>query len=771
MGASVAYHVAALGCPDVVLLERSKIGCGTSWHAAGNMETYRADPLIGEMVRYAVSLYPKLETETGQALGWRQLGRVMFTHLPERMAQYRALPALGRARDLEIELLSPRQVVEKLPIASEEGILGGVWIPSDGRINPTDLAAAFARGARMRGAHVVEHAPVLSMTTKAGRISSVVTNQGEIKCDTAVIAAGLWSPHLGDMIGVKIPLHAVQHLYILTKPLDIVTRDMPLFITYDERMYGREDVGGLLLGFFDSKAIPISPAELPEDFSFNLLDGNWGQIESNVAIAVERFPVLNKAEIRLLLNGPESFTPDMQMLLGETPVQGCFVATGMNSSGIALSAAAGKLTAEWILEGQPSLDATRLDIRRFAESQSVTGYLRDRVSEVITHMCRVPRPDLDFNDTRMIRRSPLHRALVEQGARFVSVQEWERPIWFGPGSEANENWAKLIQAEILATQTGVALFDRSSDVKLRLDGPRAQALLRRLTGALVDLPVGGAIQAPMLNRRGGVEVMPAVARLSESSWLLLAEPEQSTRLRAWVERHRPATGTVLVDVTSAWAAIALIGPRADALLASLCRDLPADNTMVRHIHVAYAPGMLVPWLRPSGLYLMIPTEFAPHVYEGLVSVGDAFGLKHAGSLAAEGLAVEQGLPRFGTEIGPNIPAMAADIDSLLDLECNRGFIGRSAVVAARAKLPRKAIRAFTLEGTGPMSFANAPILDAQRLVGHVSSGVYVPAMGAAILLGLIEHQTDGQAYRLVLEGEERPLKPYRKLEGALGRRE
>ena len=386
VGSSVAYHLAALKCPDVVLLERSKIGSGTTWHAAGNMETYRPDPLIGEMIRYAVGFYPRLEAETGQAMGWRQTGRVMFTHLTERMAQYRGLPALGRARNLEIELLSPREVVDKLPIASEKGLQGGVWIPSDGRINPTDLAVALSKGARMRGARIVEEAPVRSMTIKAGRIHSVITAKGEIQCEAVVIAAGLWSPLLGEMIGVRIPLHAVQHLYILTKPLDIVTRDMPLFLTYDERIYGREDVGGLLMGFFDSNALPISSAELPKDFSFGLLDSNWTQIEPNMAIALERFPVLHKAEVRLLLNGPESFTPDMQMLLGEAPeVGGCFLATGMNSSGIALSAAAGKLTAEWILKGQPSLDASRLDIRRFSPSQSVSpSGAKKKISAIIT---------------------------------------------------------------------------------------------------------------------------------------------------------------------------------------------------------------------------------------------------------------------------------------------------------------------------------------------------------------------------------------------------
>jgi glycine cleavage system aminomethyltransferase T len=442
-------------------------------------------------------------------------------------------------------------------------------------------------------------------------------------------------------------------------------------------------------------------------------------------------------------------------------VAGCFLATGMNSSGIALSAAAGKLTAEWILKGRPSLDAARLDIRRFSPSQSVRRYMRDRVSEVVTHMCRLPRPDLDFNETRMIRRSPLHAALAERGARFVTVQEWERPVWFGPGSDTDLDWAKHVEREVAAAKGGVALFDRSSDVKLRLEGPRTEALLRRLTGALVDLPIGGVVRAPMLNRRGGVEVMAGLARLGETSWLLLAEPEQSTRLRAWIERHRPASGTALVDVTSAWAAIAIIGPRADGLLASLCSILSPGDDVIRHIELAYAPVMLVPWLRPKGLYLMVSSEFALHLHERLVAAGDAFDLRHAGSLAAEGLAVEAGVPRFGTEMSPNIPAAAANVDRLLDVEGNRGFIGRAAVLAARAKAPRKALHAFTLEGTGPAQFANAPILGAKGLAGYVSSAAYLPPpLGAAVLLALVDRQGEGQAYRLVLQGEVRPLKPY-----------
>lgn len=744
VGASVAYHLAAQGCSDVVVLERAKIGSGTSWHAAGNMETYRADPLIGEMIGYAVDFYPKLEAETGQALGWRQTGRVMFTVEPERLPVYRGLPALGRARGIDIEYLTPRQVVEKLPIVSEKGIVGGAWIPSDGRINPTDLAVAMARGAKNRGVRIFEDTPVTGMTVKNGRIAAVATAEGEIACETVVIAAGLWSPVLGRMIGVKVPLHAVQHLYILTKPIDIVTRDMPLFISYDERMYGREDVGGLLVGFFDTNAIPITPAELPRDFSFGLLDGNWNQIEANMTVALERFPVLHKAEIRTLLNGPESFTPDMQMLLGETPaVRGCFLATGMNSSGIALSAAAGKLTAEWILEGRPSLDATRLDIRRFAESQSARAYARDRASEVVTHMCRRATADLDFDKARMIRRSPLHGQLAAAGATFTTVVGWERPLWF--------EGAAHVVAEIAAAESDAALFDRSSDAKLRLEGPKAEAVLRKLCGAVVDLAIGGVVTAPMLNARGGIEALPTIARLGPESFLLLAGPEQITRLTSWIAWHSPASGASLVDVTSGLAALEMRGPRAlDRLRALAAGDLEPQSGRLLACEIGYAPAHLL--LREDALLLLVATEFAADLYERLA-------VAPAGSLAAEALAIAAGRPRFGIEATPEISAVAAGLAGALDPQGNRGFIGRGAVLRQRKSRPQSEIRAFTLDLDEAGVYTNAPVLAGRRVAGHITGGAYLPSLGKAAVLALVRRVGGEPSYRAVILGRELALTP------------
>jgi 4-methylaminobutanoate oxidase (formaldehyde-forming) len=525
---------------------------------------------------------------------------------------------------------------------------------------------------------------------------------------------------------------------------------MPLFLSYDERLYGREDVGGLLVGFFDAKAIPVAPADLPRDFSFGLLDSNWDQIEPNMAIALERFPVLQRAEIRTLINGPESFTPDMQMLLGEAPeVRGCYLATGMNSSGIALSACAGRLTAEWILDGRPSLDATPLDIRRFAPTQAVTAYVRDRASEVVSHMCRLPAADLDFEGTRMIRRSPLHDALAVHGARFVSVLGWERPVWFAVGDEPTNP----VAAELAAATDGVALFDRSSDCKLRLDGPGVEALLRKLSGAVTDVAVGGALSAPMLNPWGGVEALPVLVRLGVVSWLLLAEAEQATRLGAWIEWHRPESGASVVDVTSGWAAIALAGPKAATLLSMLGAP-PTDGNRRRAIEIGYAPGELFTWPAPASFYLLMPAEFAASAHDRLVEAGAAHGLRYAGSLAADGLAVRQAVRRFGSEANPQLSAVAAGIDGALDLDGNRSFIGRDAVARERRSPPPRRIRAFTLAGPAA-GLGRAPVVRQGRPVGYVTSAAACAVRGETALLALVD---GGDAdYGAIVDGRTLPL--------------
>src|SRR5262245_19036631 len=416
VGASAAWHLAARG-GAVVLLEAASIGAGTTWHAAANMETYREDPVLHDMIVDALATFPALEAESGQAIGWRASGRVTYTADAARFAAMRAVPARTRARGIETTLISPAEIAAKLPVIESRGLAGGLWVPSDGRLDPTGLATAFARAARRRGAMVVERTRASAIRTRDGRVAGVDTPAGPIECEAVVLAAGLWSSAIAASCGLALPLMALQHFYMLTRPIAGLPRDLPLFLSYDERIYGREDVGGLLVGVFDADALPVEPEDLPADFAFALLPENWDQIAPNLPVAMNRFPALREAEIRSLVNGPESFTPDGRMLLGPAPgVAGLFLACGMNSNGIALSTGAGRAIAEIVASGHAALDVARFDPRRFAPFQGERGWLRQRIPHVPAAMCGAVDEAGEIAGGRFVRRSPLHARHVTAGA-------------------------------------------------------------------------------------------------------------------------------------------------------------------------------------------------------------------------------------------------------------------------------------------------------------------------------------------------------------------
>jgi 4-methylaminobutanoate oxidase (formaldehyde-forming) len=388
-GVSVAYHLARAGAREVLLLERATLGSGTTWHSTGNMETYRPDPLHFSMVHYAAEFYPAIAQQAARDIGWREVGRVMYTDRMARWAEFRTLPELGRARGIEIELLSPAALARRLPILDVESLLGGVWIPSDARVNPTDAVQAIAWCARAAGVEVREHCGVERLDLTGGRVRGVVTAQGVLECEVLVLAAGLWSQELARSAGIALPLDALEHQYLITRPFDVAP-DLPLFLSYDDQLYGREEVGGILVGSLDDEAIPIDVAAVPEPGSGSLLPERWSQFEPYLATALKRFPALRSTPVKMLVNGPEGFTPDGKMLLG--PVLGAdalWVACGFNSNGMALAPAAGRYLAEWLLEGRTSLDLAPVDVRRFSPVQCEAGYVRAQVRHVPGRACRL----------------------------------------------------------------------------------------------------------------------------------------------------------------------------------------------------------------------------------------------------------------------------------------------------------------------------------------------------------------------------------------------
>ncbi len=702
-GCSAAYHLASLGCNDVLLLERAALSSGTTWHSTGNMETYRDDPLIFSMVRYAVESIPQLEFESGRSVGWRNVGRVMYTDREDRLESFRCLPELGRVRGIAIDLLSPAEIARRLPIIEPAGLLGGVWIPGDGRVNPTDLVMAYARAARARGVRIREQLAVSHIIVRDGAVRGVATAEGDIACDAVLLAAGLWSGELARASGLALPMYALEHQYLITKPIDGLDRQMPLFLSYDDQLYGREEVGGLMVGSLDDHAVAVSPAELPQNFAHALLNERWEQFEPYMDTAMRRFPVLRTAGIKMLLNGPESFTPDGQMLLGPVPgADGLYCACGFNSNGIALSPAAGKYIAEWMVEGAPRADVSPLDVRRFAASLAADSFMRARATEIPGYSCRLHGAGDDYETARNIRKSPLHAELTAAGAHFKSVNGWERPLWFTADAKRT-TWLDAVAAEIAAAGSGALVVDRSSDTKIALCGPRLDEWLASRVMFPTPARSSEARTVFFLGRAGETEAMGRVLPW-DGGWLLTVGPEQETRLKAWLRAARCAHA---VDLTDKLALLEIHGPGSANLSPphSLTRD-PAHESCL----------------------LISPRDVVSSLWSVLRGEGSLASVRAGGHFAEEALRIAHGIPRFGRETSAT---------------------RRQAAALAAYSSP-------SLPGFG----AREAIVCGDEVVGELTSRAAVPGWPATLSLALVRPEAaTGSRLEFVAEGRRWPLTP------------
>jgi glycine/D-amino acid oxidase-like deaminating enzyme len=745
-GCSAAYHLASLGVSDVLLLERSTLSSGTTWHSTGNMETYRADPLVFEMVRYAAEAYPRIAAESGMEIGWRSVGRVMYTDREDRWASMQTLPELGRARGIELELLTLPEIAARLPIIATDELLGAVWVPSDARVNATDAVMALAACARARGVTIRQDARVLEILVRDGVVRGVVTAEGTVACDVVVVAAGLWSGEVVKTCGLRLPLHALEHQYLITKPVGIA-RDLPLFLSYDDQLYGREEVGGLMVGSLDDHAIPLSTAELPQNFSFALLNERWEQFEPYMATAMRRFPLLRTAEIRMLLNGPESFTPDGQMLLGPVPgATGLYAACGFNSNGIALAPAAGRFIAEWIVEGAPSSDVAPLDVRRFAAAQTAEPYVRERVTEIPGYHCRIHAPDADYATARDIRHSPLHGSLVAAGARFASVGAWERPAWFAH-TTAGPTWLAAVAGEVGAATDAVLVIDRSADAKHVLAGEAAAAWFTRRTGSAPA--AGAATVTPVFlpGHCGGIEVFARCCAWDAHGLLVIASPEQETRLSEWLRYAGLPADIRTADVTTEYALLELHGPNRGLLVSAVAAASGADSgsrgrpdagpITVRDDHVS------------ASTLLAVPSDRAVQLWCRLLEAGQAHGLRIGGHWAEEALRIRRGIPAFGREATP--ARMTGELQMLAGPAPGRAI--------PRTHVPR-ILAAFA--GTMPiLGFGSREVvLLGNRPIGELTSRVRLPEWPTTLALALLDPAAwHGEAVEVVADGRRSPLLP------------
>ena len=753
VGTSVAYHLAKLGWRDTVLLEQGSLSGGTTWHAAGLVGQLRASSNLTQLIRYSADLYSRLEAETGQATGWKRCGSISVARRRERMIQLQRNAALARSYGIEAEVISAKQAGERYPLMRTDDLVGAVWIPGDGKANPADVTQALARGARAGGARIHEGVAVTGVRIERGRVVGVETSDGTIATEIFVNCGGMWARELGRMSGVTVPLHACEHMYIVTNPIDGVTPDLPVMRDADGHIYFKEEVAGLLMGGFDPWAKPWGMGGIPEGFRFGTLPEDWSKFEPLMRHAIERVPALESAQVRLHMNGPESFTPDNYFILGEAPeVRRYYVGAGFCSGGIAAAGGAGRALAEWIVEDRSPMDLWQADIRRFAPFHANPEFLRERVSEIVGVHYFVAFPNRELESGRGIRRSPLYERLRDRRACFGSKMGWERANWFAPSGVAPEteysfgrqNWFPYAAAEHRACREAVALFDQSSFSTFRLEGPQAEAVLQRLCANDVAVAPGRMVYTAMLNIRGGFESDLTVTRLAAESFLIVTGSAQTTRDFHWIQSHIPeGARATLTDLTGTHAVLGLMGPRSRDLLARLTRaDLspaafPFATSQEIWLGRARARASRITYVGELGWELYVPTEFAAGVYDALQDAGGDLGLTDAGYYAIESLRVEKAYRAWGRELTADDTPLEAGLAFAVRFDKAAPFIGREALLTRRGQPLTRRLVNFVLDDPQALPWGDEPIWCDGRIVGSTSSAAYGHTLGHAVAMGYV----------------------------------
>jgi sarcosine dehydrogenase len=748
-GASVAYHLAALGWHDVVLLERRSLTCGTTWHAAGLVGRLRGSRTACRLVQYSAELYARLPEETGHDTGWRRCGSLIVARTTERLVQLRRSVALGRAVGIDAHVIDGSEVAHHWPLCRTDDLTGAMIIPDDGRVIPADVTQAFAAGARAGGVRIREGVTVTGVRVRHGAVTGVETSDGDVACEVVVNCAGMWARALAAASGVVVPLWPVEHFYAVTRPLAGVAPDLPVLRDLDGCVYVREEVGGLLFGGFEPVAKPWMADPIPADFAFSLLKEDGLQFEVLMQGALERIPALESAPVQLLLNGPESFTPDGNFILGEAPgLRGYFIAAGFNSGGIAGGGGAGRALAEWIVNGAATMDLTAYDPRRFLARHAEPGFLAARMREAPGLHYATAWPNREPETGRDLLRSPLHARLTARGACFGAKMGWERVNWLAPAGVppraeyafGRQNWFADVAREHRAAREGAALFDQTSFGKLRLEGPDAGALLDRLAANDVAVPVGRTVYTPFLNERGGYESDLTVSRVGPQSWFLVTGSAQRVRDADWILRHaEPGMRVTLTDVTEAWVTLGLMGPHARDVLARVTaaaldnhafafgavQDIEVAGVGVRAIRLSYVGEL--------GWELYVPAARAGEVWDALMEAGD---VTPAGYYALDALRIEKGYRAWGRELTPDDTPLQAGLGFTVKLD-KTDFIGRAALVAQREHGVDRRLLLFALEDAEAVAWGDEPIYRDGRPVGTLTSAAHGHTLGRVVAMGYV----------------------------------
>ena len=759
IGCSVAYHLAKQGTEDVVLLERKQLTSGTTWHAAGLLTTLRDSESQTWLARYTQDLYAQLEQETGLATGLIQCGSVQLATTPEKVEEMRRGCTLASLFGIENREISADEFRDMWPLANADDVLAGFYFPNDGRVNPTDVTQSLARGARQYGAKLFEGIKVLDNIVENNVVTRVLTDHGEIVADVVVNCAGMWAREVGKLAAVDIPLQAAEHYYLVSDSIEGIHQDLPIIRDPGHCAYLREEGGGkLMLGFFEPDAVPWGLDGIPDSFEFDELQPDWERMEPHIERAMARLPALMEAGIQLFFCGPESFTPDHNYLMGKAPgLNNYFVAAGFNSLGILSGGGAGYLMANWIREGHPPLDVWDVDIRRTRPYQANAAFLRDRIGESLGIAYQMHWPGRQWQTARGVRQSPLHEALKARGARFGESVGWERPYWFEFAEQQQTDWGygfgqpgwfENTRHEHLAVREKVGLFDLSSFSKFMVQGKDACAVLNHMATANVDVDVGKAVYTQFLNPRGGIEADLTITRLDNECFLVVTAAFTHTHVQQWIVENTPADANcTMCDVTDAYAVISVQGPLSRKLLEMVSTSdfsaaaFPFANTQEIEIGYQRMFALRISYTGELGWELYVPTSMAVAVHEQLCKAGDELELAHCGYFALNSLRAEKGFREWAHDISAQENPLQAGLEFTCSWDKPGGFIGRDALLEARAQgAPNKKLVQLLIDDPDPVLTHYEPVRRDDQLVGYTTSSGYGYSLGGSVALAYVSSE-------------------------------
>ena len=738
MGCSTLYHLAKLGVSDAILLERNALTSGTTWHSAAQVRALRHSRNLTRMIQYSVDLYRGLEEETGQSVGWIQKGSLSIATTPDRLTHVKRQEALAHAYGIEARSIGVGEAKERWPLMNAEDVLGAVWSPEDGRVSPSDVCAALMKASRSRGARVFENTGVTGILTENGRVRGVETAHGVVRCDAVAICAGLWSREVAAMAGAEAPLLACEHFYLLTKPIEGISGNLPTLSDHDSHLYIRDDSGGLLVGCFEPEGKPIPPGTLGADFAFGLLPEDWDHFEPMMQAALHRLPPLETAEVKMLLNGPESFTPDGTFMLGETAqTRGLFLGCGMNSVGMAAGGGAGMNLAQCIVEGHTAYDLADADAKRFAPVFNNVEHLMARAPEILGTHYEIAYPGRQHRTARHLRALPLEADYRAAGAHFGQFYGWERPLYFDKTAEPvlrfdRADWHENVRAEVRAAHEKAAIFDSSSFGKIEVEGPDAEAFLLHTCAGYMAREPGSVIYTAMLNARGTFESDLTAQRLSQTHYRLFVGTAAIQRDLSWLRRHADGFDVTLTDSTQTYAVLGLMGPQsariAEDVGAGTLNDIGYFKQDAAYIAGKHVRAARMSYVGEAGWEITCRSENTPAIYAALCEAG----ARPAGMFAQTAMRIEKGFCAMGHELDGDTSPIEAGLDGMT--RRSGGFIGFEAMQARREAGAEARIVSVMFEDAAAVPLGHEPIYAGETIIGETSSCAFGFRIGKPVAL-------------------------------------